>query len=54
MIDLEEGSGTEDSDTELLEKICCYKNETPEEGKRYGKTFKVLIHVDKYCLILLI
>ncbi|KAL9997935.1 putative methyltransferase transcription regulator SET family [Helianthus debilis subsp. tardiflorus] len=33
MMDLEEGSGTEDSDTELLEKAVCYKNKTPEDGK---------------------
>ncbi|GKF60875.1 hypothetical protein Tco_0177661, partial [Tanacetum coccineum] len=31
MMDLEEGSGTEDSETELLEKVCCYK--TTEDGK---------------------
>lgn len=31
MMDLEEGSGTEDSDTELLEKLCRYK--TPKDGK---------------------
>ncbi|KAL8235771.1 hypothetical protein R6Q59_016852 [Mikania micrantha] len=36
MMDLEEGSGTEDSDTELLEKIRCYKNITPAEGKSNG------------------
>ncbi|KAF5811680.1 putative methyltransferase transcription regulator SET family [Helianthus annuus] len=36
MMDLEEGSGTEDSDTELLEKAVCYKNKTPEDGKSNG------------------
>ncbi|KAI3800493.1 hypothetical protein L1987_28584 [Smallanthus sonchifolius] len=36
MMDLEEGSGTEDSDTELLEKVCCYGNKTPEDGKING------------------
>ncbi|PWA99937.1 SET domain-containing protein [Artemisia annua] len=34
MMDLEEGSGTEDSDTELLEKVYCYK--TIEDGKSNG------------------
>ncbi|KAK9056215.1 hypothetical protein SSX86_027305 [Deinandra increscens subsp. villosa] len=36
MMDLEEGSGTEDSDTELLEKMCCYENKKPEKGKSNG------------------
>ncbi|KAJ9539524.1 hypothetical protein OSB04_032257 [Centaurea solstitialis] len=34
MMDLEECSGTEDSDTQLLEKVYCYK--TPEDGKSNG------------------
>ncbi|KAI7736529.1 hypothetical protein M8C21_020603 [Ambrosia artemisiifolia] len=36
MMDLEEGSGTEDFDTELLEKVRGYKNITPEDGKSNG------------------
>lgn len=34
MMDLEEGSRTEDSDTQILEKVYCYNN-THKEGKRY-------------------
>ncbi|XP_076948697.1 fructose-bisphosphate aldolase-lysine N-methyltransferase, chloroplastic-like [Bidens hawaiensis] len=36
MMGLEEGSGTEDSDTELLEKVNCFKNKTLEDGKSNG------------------
>ncbi|XP_076941669.1 uncharacterized protein LOC143611336 [Bidens hawaiensis] len=36
MMDLEEGSGTEDSDTELLEKVNSDKNKTLEDGKSNG------------------
>ncbi|XP_071698187.1 uncharacterized protein [Rutidosis leptorrhynchoides] len=39
IMDLEEGTGTEDSDTELLEKFACYK--IPEDGKRPRMDVKV-------------
>ncbi|KAL7593634.1 hypothetical protein Lser_V15G31672 [Lactuca serriola] len=50
MMDLEEGSRTEDSDTQILEKVYCYNN-THKEGKSNGAPKKQEISQNKWSSI---